>query len=84
MTPLYVDLNALRGSRLVTYLSSQRNWVWPPLRAGDLVEVIEEEGDRYAARVVASDGNHLELELDFRTLIPAARLALTPTQEEDR
>lgn len=70
---LRVDLNQLRGNRIVTC----REFVvggsdmMRPLQTGDVVRVVEEEGDTYLATVERVDGSLVHLWLDLNSWTPA-------------
>ena len=73
---LRVDLNQLRGNRIVT----RREFVVgggkvPHLQAGNVIGVMEEEGDTYLATVERVDGSLVHLWLDLDSWTPAAEEA---------
>lgn len=66
---LRVDLNQLRGNRIVTcreFVVGGRN-VLPELETGQVVRVLEEEGDTYLATVERLDGSLVHLWLDLES-----------------
>lgn len=62
---LRIDLNLLRGDRIVTRLDFVHggNSVLPSLGKGDVVRVVEEEGDTYLAVVERVQGLRVYLRL---------------------
>lgn len=69
---LRVDLNMLEGNRILTPTAFAAGVFVPRLQPGDLVEVIEAEGDRYLARVEAleAQGKLVRLLIDLESWIP--------------
>jgi hypothetical protein len=70
---LRIDLNRLRGNRVVTslrYVEDGWGLVFG-LGPGDFVRVVEEEGDAYLAAVERIDGELVYLELFLSTWQPA-------------
>lgn len=73
MKTFMVDLNQLRGDRITT----RRNLivgggsVLPTLSEGEVVRVLEEEGDTYLAVVERVEGLRVHLRLDLETWTPA-------------
>jgi hypothetical protein len=76
---LRVDLNRLRGNRIAT----RRDFVVggggkvPDLRPGEVIGVMEEEGDTYLATVEHVDGSLVYLWLDLESWTPAVEAAST-------
>lgn len=74
LTSLRVDLNGLRGNRLVTSraFTVDEGGRIPTLSKDEIIRVVEEEGDAYLATVVDvdPDGLLVELRLHLETLTP--------------
>ena len=70
---LRVDLNQLRGDRIVTSREFVvgGSGVPPDLETGNVVRVLEEEGDTYLATVEHVEGSLVHLRLDLDSWIPA-------------
>jgi hypothetical protein len=70
---LRVDLNQLRGNRIVTCREFvvDGSSVPPDLEAGNTVRVVEEEGDTYLAVVERVEGSLVHLWLDLDSWVPA-------------
>jgi hypothetical protein len=70
----YVDMNALRDDRVGTLLTHAsdpiRAQLFPP-SVGDIVMVVDDEGDLYAAEVDVMDGIWLGVTIRWETLTPA-------------
>ncbi|MEO8293152.1 MAG: hypothetical protein ABI635_08430 [Actinomycetota bacterium] len=78
---LLIDLNSVRGDRLVRYLDLMEFLMAEEseLNIGSAIRVMDEEGDAYIATIIESDPNgRLKLEVNFETLIPAT--TFEPTQ----
>ena len=70
---LRVDLNQLRGNRIVTCreFAVGGSSVPPDLNVGNIVRVVEEEGDTYLATVERVEGSLVHLWLDLDSWVPA-------------
>ena len=65
-----VDMNALKGDELgalVSHASDPIAAMIDPPHVGDLVETIDEEGDRCVAMIIAIHGDFLRLRMDWST-----------------
>lgn len=77
---LQIDLNMLDGDRIVTPAAFAVGGFIPTLSVGDLVEVVEGEGDRYLARVdgFAAGGGLIQLTVDLDSWMPKVEEAFAP------
>lgn len=69
-----VDMNAVRGDSVGALLTHTADPIsaqlFPPV-PGDVVEVVEHEGDRFLATVDVVDGIWVGLTIDWDTCVPA-------------
>ncbi len=70
---LRIDLNRLRGESIVTRrdFAEDSGYKVPQFKPGELVRVVEEEGDAYLANVERVDGMLVYLRIDLKSWTPA-------------
>ena len=72
MVTLRIDLNRLKDNRISTSRTFvEGSGVIPVLHRGDVIQVVEEEGDYYLATVRNVHNDRVDLTMDLDSLMPA-------------